>query len=249
MKLLKADNYQTWYIEEENESILIDPWLTKQLQPDGSIFIQRNKSITSQLSTQNLNKVKAIIITAPFEDHLNFDSVRIFPNDTPIYTSKIVKKVICKKNLPNPIYILDEKGMNICSMNVKSLPTSYPYYSTTFSLLFEDKYNNKIFHEGHIVNFKYLLENNIKADVAILTAEEVRLFGLITLGMNYKKTIKACELLGIKDLFITGNNPKKTKGLISNFLSIKPLLIDKLNKKFDVYYKAGDSVELNNRLD
>ncbi len=35
MKLLKADNYQTWYIEEENESILIDPWLTKQLQPDG----------------------------------------------------------------------------------------------------------------------------------------------------------------------------------------------------------------------
>ena len=134
-------------------------------------------------------------------------------------------------------------------MNVKSLPTSYPYYSTTFSLLFEDKYNNKIFHEGHIVNFKYLLENNIKADVAILTAEEVRLFGIITLGMNYKKTIKACELLGIKDLFITGNNPKKTKGLISNFLTIKPLLIDKLNKKFDVYYKAGDSVELNNRFD
>ena len=109
MKLLKADNYQTWYIEEENESILIDPWLTKQLQPDGSIFIQRNKSITSQLSTENLNKVKAIIITAPFEDHLNFDSIKVFPNDTPIYTSKMVKKVICKKNLPNPIYILDEK--------------------------------------------------------------------------------------------------------------------------------------------
>ena len=249
MKLLKADNYQTWYIEEENESILIDPWLTKQLQPDGSIFIQRNKSVSSKLSTEDFNKVKAIIITAPFEDHLNFDSIKIFPNDTPIYTSKIVKKLISKKKLSNPIYILDEKGMDICSMNVKSLPTSYPYYSTTFSLLFEDKYNNKIFHEGHIVNFKYLLENNIKADVAILTAEEVRLFGLITLGMNYKKTIKACELLGIRDLFITGNNPKKTKGLISNFLSIKPLLIDKLNKKFDVYYKAGDSVELNNRLD
>ncbi len=177
------------------------------------------------------------------------DSIKIFPNDTPIYTSKIVRKLIYKKKLSNPIYILDEKGMDICSMNVKSLPTSYPYYSTTFSLLFEDKYNNKIFHEGHIVNFKYLLENNIKADVAILTAEEVKLFGFITLGMNYKKTIKACELLGIKDLFITGNNPKKTKGLISNFLSIKPLLIDKLNKKFDVYYKAGDSVELNNRLD
>ena len=56
-------------------------------------------------------------------------------------------------------------------------------------------------------------------------------------------------MLGIKDLFITGNNPIKTKGLISNFLTIKPLLIDKLNKKFNVHHKAGDSVELNNRLD
>ena len=99
MKLLKADNYQTWYIEEENESILIDPWLTKQLQPDGSIFIQRNKSVSSKLSTEDFNKVKAIIITAPFEDHLNFDSIKIFPNDTPIYTSKIVKKLISKKKI------------------------------------------------------------------------------------------------------------------------------------------------------
>ena len=249
MKLLKADNYQTWYIEEENESILIDPWLTKQLQPDGSIFIQRNKSVISNLTTENLNKVKAIIITAPFEDHLNFDSIKLFSSNIPIYTSKIVKKIISRVKLPNPIYILDEKGINICSINVKSLPTSYPYYSTTFSLLFEDKYNNKIFHEGHIVNFKYLVKHNIKADIAVLTAEEVKLFGFITLGMNYKKTIKACELLGIKDLFITGNNPKKTKGLISNFLTIKPLLIDELNKKFNLYYKSGDSVELNNRLD
>ena len=88
-----------------------------------------------------------------------------------------------------------------------------------------------------------------KADVAILTAEEVRLFGLITLGMNYKKTIKACKLLGIKDLFITGNDPKKTKGFISNFLTVKPLLTDKLSKKFNLYYKAGNSVELNNRID
>ena len=53
----------------------------------------------------------------------------------------------------------------------------------------------------------------------------------------------------IKDLFITGNDPKKTKGFISNFLTVKHLMIDKLNKKFNVYYKAGDSVELNNGLD
>ena len=43
MKLIKADNYQTWYIENFDKSILIDPWLTNKLQPEGSLFIQRNK--------------------------------------------------------------------------------------------------------------------------------------------------------------------------------------------------------------
>ena len=41
MKLIKADNYQTWYIEEKNKSIIIDPWLTNSLQHDKSFFIQR----------------------------------------------------------------------------------------------------------------------------------------------------------------------------------------------------------------
>ena len=45
MKLIKADNYQTWYVEEKNKSIIIDPWLTNSLQPDKSFFIQRTKEI------------------------------------------------------------------------------------------------------------------------------------------------------------------------------------------------------------
>ena len=47
MKLIKADNYQTWYVENLGISILIDPWLTKKLQPEGSFFIQRNKFLYS----------------------------------------------------------------------------------------------------------------------------------------------------------------------------------------------------------
>ena len=62
MKLLKADNYQTWYIEKNNESILIDPWLTNQLQPDGSLFIQRNKLNVSCLSDKDIDKVHPIEI-------------------------------------------------------------------------------------------------------------------------------------------------------------------------------------------
>ena len=69
-----------------------------------------------------------------------------------------------------------------------------------------------VFHEGHVVNKKLIKNNNIKADIAILTAEEVKFFGLLTLSMRLKSTMIACNLLAAKKLFITGSNPLKNTG-------------------------------------
>ena len=114
MKLIKADNYQTWYIEEKNKSIIIDPWLTNSLQPDKSFFIQRKKKIATCLTNSELKKIGAIIITAPFEDHLHVESIKFFDNKVPIYTSKIVKRFLLNRNIQNPIFILNEQGTEIC---------------------------------------------------------------------------------------------------------------------------------------
>ena len=241
MKLIKADNYQTWYIENSDKSIIIDPWLTNKLQPSGSFFIQRNKANNTILSSEEINKVNAIIITAPFEDHLHFDSIKIFSENITIYTSNIVKRKLIKNKIKNPIMILDESETVINSIKVRALPTSYPYYHSTFSMLFKDQNGNSIFHEGHRVNFKYLKRNKINADVSILTAEESKLFGFIQLGMNYQNTLKALDALQSKILFITGNNPDKTEGFISKFLFTKTFNIDHLSEKVDVYLAEGDS--------
>ena len=241
MKLIKADNYQTWYIENSDKSIIIDPWLTNKLQPSGSFFIQRNKANNTILSSEEINKVNAIIITAPFEDHLHFDSIKIFSENITIYTSNIVKRKLIKNKIKNPIKILDESETVINSIKVRALPTSYPYYHSTFSMLFKDQNGNSIFHEGHRVNFKYLKRNKINADISILTAEESKLFGFIQLGMNYQNTLKALDALQSKILFITGNNPDKTEGFISKFLFTKTFNIDHLSEKVDVYLAEGDS--------
>ena len=245
MKIIKADDYQTWYIEYLDQSILIDPWLSKSLTPDGTFFIQRKKINNSCLSKEDINKVKALIITAPFEDHLHIDTIKKLPNDLPIYTSSVVSKVLIKNNISNPRFILSEEGTDICSIKVKALPTSYPYFSTTFSILMRDIEGNKIFHEGHRVNFKYLYKENIKSDVAILTAEESKLFGFVELGMNYKKTIKACNILGSKKLFITGNKPNNTKGFIGNFIKTKGFNIERLSKDIEVFSNEGDIYKFN----
>jgi len=242
MKIIKADNYQTWYLEHNNNAILIDPWLTNTLQPEGSFFIQRKKNNSSCLSKVEIGKVNGIIITAPFEDHLHLESINMLA-DIPIYTSKIVKNQLIKNYIQNKIYILSEQTTKVNDLNIKALPTSYPYYRTTFSLLIEDNKGNSVFHEGHRVNFKYLNENNIKAEIAILTAEETKLFGFIQLGMNYRNTLKAANILGSSQLFITGNNPEQTQGFIKNFLKTKSFNIDDLSKEINVYKNEGDFYE------
>ncbi len=74
MKLIKADDYQTWFIEKDNKSIIIDPWLTKTLQPEGTFFIQRRKKNPTCLSEDQVKNISGIVITAPFEDHLHIES-------------------------------------------------------------------------------------------------------------------------------------------------------------------------------
>ena len=242
MKIIKADNYQTWYLENDNNAILIDPWLTNTLQPEGSFFIQRRKINSSCLSKVEIDKVNGIIITAPFEDHLHMESINML-SGIPIYTSNIVKKQLIKNNIQNKIYILSEQATNVNDLNIKALPTSYPYFRTTFSLLIKDDKENSLFHEGHRVNFKYLIKNNIKADIAILTAEESKLFGFIQLGMNYKNTLKAVNLLGSNQLFITGNDPDQTQGFIKKFLMSKSFNINDLSRQINVYKNEGDFYE------
>ena len=104
---------------------------------------------------------------------------------------------------------------------------------------------NKVFHEGHRVNFKYLIKHKIKADVSILTAEESKLLGIIQLGMNFKNTIKASKLLESKHLFITGNQPEKTEGFIGKFIKTKTYDLDELSKNINVYINEGDLYNFN----
>ena len=190
--------------------------------------------VTVELESETISEDNgSVIVTATSNGSV--------PEDITIYTSNIVKKVLLKNKINNPIKILDEKGVVINSITVRSLPTSYPYYRSTFSILFEDQHHNTIFHEGHRVNFRYLVKNNIKADVAILAADETKLFGFIQLGMNYKNTLKAAKLLESKELFITGNNPEMTKGFIKNFLLTKTFNIKEMLKTINVSGNEGDS--------
>tara|TARA_B100000614_G_scaffold132616_1_gene118181 strand:+ start:778 stop:1509 length:732 start_codon:yes stop_codon:yes gene_type:complete len=241
MKVKKADDYQSWYVQEGDRGLLIDPWFDSELVDGKGWFLQRRKEKKTELSKEEISAVQDIIITAPFEDHLHLKTLKDFPTAN-IWCSSQVKKILLKKKLENKILEFSSDSQLIGNLNVQALPAGFPYNTTAHCLLISNKNGFKVFHEGHVVNKKLLIENNIEADVAILTGEEVKFFGLMTLSMNMRKAIEACKLLKAKKLFITGSNPLKNSGFINNFLKFKKMDKDALDNNIEVFYDAGSTL-------
>ena len=239
MKVKKADDYQSWFVEEGNEALLIDPWFDYSLIDGKGWFLQRKKEKKSHLTEDEISQVKNIIITAPFEDHLHLNTLKEFSKAN-IWCSSQVKSILLKKNLKNKIFELSSSNF-IGNLEVRAYPAGFPYNTTAHCLHILNKEGFAVFHEGHVVNKKVIQNNDIKADIAILTAEEVKFFGLLTLSMNLKNTMIACNLLEAKKLFITGSNPLKTTGFINHFLKLNKLDNDFIDDKIEIFYEAGSS--------
>ena len=239
MKVKKADDYQSWFIKEGDEALLIDPWFDLSLVDGKGWFLQRKKEKKSCLTEEEISLVKNIIITAPFADHLHLNTLKEFSTAN-IWCSPQVNSILLKKNLKNKIYELSSSN-SIGNLEVRAYPAGFPYNTTAYCLHIMNKEGFAVFHEGHVVNKKIIQNNNIKADIAILTAEEVKFFGLLTLSMNLKNTIIACNLLDAKKLFITGSNPLKNTGIVNYFLKLNKLDNDFIEDNIEIFYEAGSS--------
>jgi L-ascorbate metabolism protein UlaG (beta-lactamase superfamily) len=239
MKVKKADDYQSWYVEEGNEALLIDPWLDFTLVDGRGWFLQRKKEKKTYLTKEEIAQVKNIIITAPFEDHLHFSTLKELSTAN-IWCSSQIKSILLKKDLQSKIFELSTSNL-IGNLEVRAYPAGFPYNTTALCLHILNEEGFAVFHEGHVVNKKVIQNNDIKADIAILTAEEVKFFGLLTLSMNLKNAMIACDLLEAKKLFITGSNPSKNTGFVNNFLKLNKLDNDLIDDKIEIFHEAGSS--------
>ena len=243
MRVVKADDYQTWFIEENGFGILIDPWLDKKLNPESSVLLQRERRENSSLSQEELDKVEVVIITAPFIDHLHMPSIKKLNNKVKIITTEKVKKILIKNRINNPIACINHHVIDLGPFKMSTFPAGFPYSWSAFCFFLENSEGKTIFHEGHKANFNTLKKLKKKCDVVLITLDSVKLLGIITLSMNSKDGFKTASLLHSKRIMATGTNPKEIKGLIKYFLSTKQRE-DLKNDRFDVYTKKGDEVLL-----
>ena len=101
MKIIKIDDYQSWYVESDDEAIIIDPWLDKVMQPKSNLFINRSRNENALITEDMISKVSCILISAPFEDHFHEKSLKRFDPNTFILTTKPSEKKLRKLGFNN----------------------------------------------------------------------------------------------------------------------------------------------------
>jgi len=219
MQVIRGDNYQSWVYSSESDLIVVDPWLTqKQVFPILRWLLYRDSEKPSYLEQQNqIHAVTHIIITAPFSDHLDLESLKKFKADIPIFTTAEASKVLSKSNFTNIIVVKPQHKYQLGSFELEVYKAGSPYHSTTFAYTLRDT-TSIIFHEPHIVNSN-LSFNNLNA--CILTVDQVKVLGFIKVSMGIEQAKKMQQKLNAEYLLATGIAPNKTKGLITWLLSIK----------------------------
>ena len=245
MRVLKADDYQTWYIDEDNFSVLIDPWLDKRLNPHSSFILQREREVPSCLNEKDLSKVKAVIITAPFVDHFHLPSLKKLNKDVQVITTSRVKKTLEKKGFLNRVTCVGNNPIEIGPFKLSAYPAGFPYNWSSFCFYLENNKGKRLFQESHVANLSLIKRINETCDLALITVDSVKLFGVLKLSMSLEQSIKVTSLLGAKKLMATGTSPFLLKGLIR-----KLLLTESKQKNYSieggpqVLYKRGDEVIL-----
>ena len=66
MKIKKADDYQSWYINQDDVALLIDPWFDSSLVEGKGWFLQRKKIKKTELTEEEISKVQdCLLYTSP----------------------------------------------------------------------------------------------------------------------------------------------------------------------------------------
>lgn len=241
MQIIRADDYQSWIYSNENDLVVVDPWLTqKQVFPKLNWLLNRKSTEEPYLLKNKLvDRVTHIIITAHFSDHLDLDTLNLFKKTTPIFTTNTAYKVLIKSGFTNVKIVDIDNQYKLNSFALKIYKAGKPYNTTTFAYSLADS-RAKVFHEPHMFNSELQIDN---VDACIITVDKVKVFGLVQVSMGLDQAKIAKSKLNAKYFIATGIAPKRTKGLISYILSIKEFYqgIDLLPASCQ---RVGDSISL-----
>ena len=135
MQIIRGDDYQSWVYSNDDDLIVVDPWLTRrQVFPKMNWLLNRESTEEAYLLKNNLiDKVTHIIITAHFSDHLDLESLKLFNKNIPVFTTHEASKVLIKAGFSNVIVVNINNEYELNTFKLYIHKAGKPYNTTTFA--------------------------------------------------------------------------------------------------------------------
>jgi L-ascorbate metabolism protein UlaG (beta-lactamase superfamily) len=211
MHWTKLDDYQSWLLTSGEERVLIDPWLTPVLRfPLGTFRRDRAGDVVHPLHPT------ALIITAPFGDHLDAQSLDAYDRALPVFTNAPAARRLRAQGFSNVRVVRADEQETFGAMRVRFVAPGFPYSHNSLGLFVEDE-GGRAYLETHVVGKASLASLPKPIDLLITTMESVRLFG-IQLAMDAERAAMVAAALEAKTFVPTGIDPGRSTGMLSALL-------------------------------
>lgn len=251
MLIRRLDDYQSWMIEAGGKRVAIDPWLREELiLPPGPWMFARRRQLPSG-GPDAIRDVDALVLTAPFGDHCDEQTLSVLPRDLPVFSNRAAAKRARSFGFKN-IEIMQD-GVRVSpfdGLTVEGIAPGFPYHKDSLGFVFEVG-SRRAYLETHLVDLRHK-DRLGSLDALIIPVQSARFLGL-PLAMSPERAIRTVIELAPARVIPTGTDPQIATGLMQRLLlwfrgdvqAFGPMLREAAVKAEYLALSPGDSVQLN----
>lgn len=221
MRLLRIDDYQSWCVCTDRAHVLVDPWLVGDLNVGPGWFFRRSFDERDGHSS-GVPKCDALVITAPFGDHLHTPSLSLLPKTVPVWTTQACVRALQKLGFKHvEVLAVDSSTEVVPGISMRAIPSGRPYDDTSMGVMVGVTGEAPtIYLEPHTFDMESLQLLSDAPTVVLAPLEQVTLFSK-RFAMGPGVLAEGLALADARYYVPTGTDPQKARGLIRLGLRIR----------------------------
>ncbi len=217
MRLHRLDDYQSWLFEVQGRRIAVDPWLTASHRlPPGHWLFGRRREAPSP-GPEAIASVDAVVLTGPFADHCDPDTLSVLPRTVPIFAQGIAAKRAAKLGFTR---VTAMRGGDEASLfpgtKLHAVQPGFPYRHNSIGFVLEGDGARAGF-ETHVIDLKRHGPRFEGLDLLVVPVQGVWLMG-VPFVMAPERVRDILDVLKPKQVVATGNDPDKGHGVLSSVM-------------------------------
>jgi L-ascorbate metabolism protein UlaG (beta-lactamase superfamily) len=214
MRLTRLDDYQSWLLEVGGRRIAIDPWLTDAMSlPPGHWLFGRRRAAPKEGPALIAN-ADALVITGPFSDHCDPDTLKVLPRGTPVFANALAARRLRAMGFERVTAMVDGQRQQLFdTVTLEAVAPAFPYRHNSLGFIFEGD-GARVYLETHTVDLARHASRLKGLHAVVMPVQGVRLLGL-PFVMSPERAVAVLEALRPRQVVPTGLDPQVAHGALS----------------------------------